>query len=421
VLDSKPSEALRGIRILDLTIISAGAGATMLLADMGAEVIKVESTRYIDPFRNSLIHPKDEPGEHPWNRAAPFNTMNRNKYGITLDLTQPRGRELFLLLAKQSDVVANNFRVGVMKNFCLDYEVLREVNPNLVVIDISSQGAFGPESRYGSYGSTLDALSGLAFITGYEGGPPVWSGQTINYPDQLACTLAAGAILAGLYYRMETGTGCYIDLSQRESITSLLGEVVLDASLNNREPVRMGNGHAYMVPHGCYPCAGEDQWVTIAVDSDEKWPDFCKAIGREDLLTDRRFADYRARYYHRADLDGIVAEWTVLLEPYEVLRRLSTVGIATGPVVGGREALEDPQLKARHYFQEVEQPEAGTFPIKTRPMKLSKTDGTIHMPAPSLGQHNDYVLGHLLGLTPQAIAELEQANVIGTVPMARRS
>ena len=412
------SKALAGIRILDLTIISAGAGATMLLADMGAEVIKVESTRYVDTFRNSLIHPHDEPGEHPWNRAAPFNTMNRNKYGITLDLTHPDGKEIFLEIARRSDVVANNFRLGVMDNFGLGYDTLKEVKPDLVVIDISSQGSFGPESRYGSLGSTLDALSGLAYVTGEEGGPPVWSGPTVNYPDQLACTLAAGAILSALYHRMETGEGSYIDFSQRESITSLIGEMVLDTSLNGRQPKRIGNGHSHMVPHGAYPCAGDDQWVTLAVGNEEEWRRFCGVIERPELLTDERFAAYPARYANRQELDGIVTEWTILLQPYEVFGRLESAGIAAGPIVGGEGILEEPQLTARGYFQEVDQPEAGTFPIKTRPMKFSKTDGTIYMPAPMLGQHNEYILGDMLGLTPDRIAELERDNIIGKEPLS---
>src|SRR6266542_97474 len=197
--------ALEAIRILDLTIIAAGAGATMLLGDMGAEIIKVESTAYIDTFRNSQIWPNNEPGEHPWNRAAPFNSVNRNKYSITLDLKTERGKQIFLELAKQCDVVAENFRVGVMRNFGLDYEVIKSVKPDIIMISIASQGVFGPESGYGSFGSTLYALSGLAFVTGYEDGPPAWSGPTVNYPDQLACTLAAGAILVGLRHRLRTG------------------------------------------------------------------------------------------------------------------------------------------------------------------------------------------------------------------------
>lgn len=411
------SRALEGIRVLDLTIISAGAGATMLLADMGAEVIKVESTKYVDPYRNSTIHPNDDPGDHPWNRSAPFNTLNRNKYGITLDLTHPEGKAIFLELAKTSDVVANNFRLGVMERFGLGYEEISRVNPSIVYVDISSQGTFGPEARYGSFGSTLDALSGLAYVTGEADGPPSWSGQTINYPDQLACTLAAGAIMTALYYRMQTGLGAHIDFSQRESITSLIGEMVLDSSLNDRQPVRLGNGHAFMVPHGVYPCAGNDEWITIAVAGEDQWSRLCAVLARPELLDDERFADYTSRYAHRAELDGIIAEWTIVRAPHEAFTELQTAGIAAGAVVGGPEILADPQLRDRGYFQVVEQPEAGSFPIKTRPMKFSKTDGSIYRHAPLLGEHNNYVFHEVLGLSAEKVQHLERQGVIGTKPV----
>jgi crotonobetainyl-CoA:carnitine CoA-transferase CaiB-like acyl-CoA transferase len=417
----KKSNALEGIRILDLTIIAAGAGATMLLADMGAEVIKVESTAYIDTFRNSQIWPNNDPGEHPWNRAAPFNTMNRNKYSVTLDLKTERGKELFLELAKTSDIVAENFRVGVMDGFGLGYEAIKAVKPDIIMISVASQGIFGPESRYGSFGSTLDALAGLAAVTGYEGGPPAWSGPTVNYPDQLACTLAAGAALVGLHHRLRTGKGCYVDFSQRESITSLIGETLLDYSISGREPVRRGNADAYMVPHGCYPCTGDDEWVTIAVSNEDEWQRFCRAIDRPELLDDPRFAVYPDRYRNQADLDGIITEWTIALEPYEAFRILAEAGVPAGPVVGGKEVLEDAQLQARGFFQDVPQTEAGTFPIKTRPMKFSKTDGTIHMPAPLLGEHNDYILGEILGLSAAEIADLEREGIIGREPRQARA
>jgi crotonobetainyl-CoA:carnitine CoA-transferase CaiB-like acyl-CoA transferase len=406
-----PSKALHGIRILDLTIITAGAGATAFLGDMGAEIIKVESTTRIDTFRNGGT------GERAWNRSPNFNTVNRNKYGVTLDLKTERGRELFLELAKISDVVSENFRVGVMEGLGLGYEALRSVRPNVVMISISSQGIFGPEAKYGSFGSTLDALSGLAWATGYEGGPPQWSGPSVNYPDQLACTLAAGAILVGLHHRLQTGEGCYIDFSQRESITSVLGPMLLDYSISGREPVRRGNSHAFFVPHGCYPCAGTDQWLTLAIRSEAEWANFCPLIGKPELLTDRRFADYPDRYRNRTQLDGIISEWTRGQEPAVAFRTLAEAGLAAGPVQGGKSVLEDPQMEARGFFQDVPHPEAGPLRMKTRPMKFSKTEGSIHMAAPTLGQHNEHILSTLLGLSPAAIADLEREGVIGTEPV----
>ena len=416
---SAEHRALAGIRVLDLTIISAGAGATMLLADMGAEVVKVESTTYPDPYRLNRIWPGGDPGEDPWNRSAPFNTINRNKLGVTLDLKQPRGRELFLRLVKISDVVAENFRAGVMAGFGLDYETLKAIKPNLVMISISSQGATGPESQYGSYGSTLDALSGLSTLTGYTAdGAPGWSGNTVNYPDQLANTLAAGAILTGLLRRGRTGEGCYIDFSQREAITSLVGEAFLDYSFNRREPTRIGNADRSLVPHGCYPCQGEDKWVTIAVANDEQWRRFCDAMGHSELLEDPRFAQYLDRYENSVALDAIISQWTVTRNQYEVFALLSEAGIATGPVLGGAGVLSDPHLVERGFFQSNTHPSAGTYAIRTRPMRFSKTDGEIRSPAPLLGEHNEMILSGLLGLSKEDLAELSEIGVIGGAPLA---
>ena len=411
------NRALAGIRVLDLTIISAGAGATMLLADMGAEVVKVESTTYPDPYRLNHIWPGGDPGADPWNRSAPFNTINRNKLGVTLDLKHPRGRELFLELVKISDVVSENFRVGVMAGFGLDYEALRAVKADLVMISISSQGSTGPESHYGSYGSTLDTLSGLAALTGYTDGRPGWSGNTVNYPDQLANTLAAGAILTGLLRRARTGEGCHIDFSQREAITSLVGEAFLDYSFNRREPTRVGNGDRFLVPHGCYPCQGDDKWVTIAVTDEEQWHRLCNVMGQPELVDDPRFAHYLDRYQNSVDLDAIISEWTVARDQYEVFALLSPEGIATGPVLGGVGVLTDPHLVARGFFETNTHPSAGTYLIRTRPMHFSKTDGEIRLPAPLLGEHNEFILCGLLGLSKEDLVKLEGLGVIGTAPL----
>src|SRR5437762_984272 len=219
---------LRGVRIADLTIITAGASATQILGDLGADVIKVESARYPDPFRHwgaGLAQP--EGLERPWDASPPFNGVNRNKRGLSLDLKDPRGREAFLRLVAISDVVAENFRRGVMERLGLGFEILRQVKPDLIMVSLSSQGNDGPESGYGSFGSTLDALSGLMSITGYGPEAPVWSSNDVNYPDQVVSMFGAGLLLLGLRRRRLSGQGVYIDCSQRELVTSRKGEVVL--------------------------------------------------------------------------------------------------------------------------------------------------------------------------------------------------
>ena len=249
---------LRGVRIADLTIITAGASATQILADLGAEVIKVEAARYPDPFRHwgaGLTQP--EGLERPWDASPPFNAVNRNKRGVSLDLKDPRGREAFLRLVAISDVVAENFRRGVMERLGLGFETLRQVKPDLIMVSLSSQGNDGPESGYGSFGSTLDALSGLMSITGYGPEAPIWSSNDVNYPDQVVSQFGAGMILLGLRRRRRTGQGTYIDLSQRELVTSMLGEVVLDYTVNERVQQPRANRDASMVSrlHAAYAAA----------------------------------------------------------------------------------------------------------------------------------------------------------------------
>ncbi len=228
------AQALKGIRVADLTIITAGACATQMLADLGAEVIKVESGSYPDPFRYwaGPVGEGDEAPDDVWNWAPTFNMVNRNKKGICLDLKMPSGREAFLKLVEVSDVVTENFRQGVMDRLGVGYETLRQVNPNIIMLSLGSQGSTGPESRYGSYGSTLDALSGLMGITGYTDSHPIWSSGEVNYPDQVASIFGAGIILAAVRHRNRTGEGTYIDLSQREMITTMIGEYMLEYTVD---------------------------------------------------------------------------------------------------------------------------------------------------------------------------------------------
>ena len=254
--------ALEGLRILDLTQVAAGPYATMLLGLMGAEVIKVESLTRMDINRgratvapgDTRVYPGGVPGEHPWNRTAHHVHRNINKQDVTLDLADPKGKELFLKLVAACDVLIENYRASVMDRLGLGYEAVSEVNPRLIYVKISSQGATGPEQNYGSLGSTLEQTAGLASITGYENGPPLMTNET--YPDPVVGFLSFGGLMAALRRRRKTGKGCLLDLSQRESTAMLLGEAVLDFSGNGTVAGTIGNRHLDMVPHGVYQCVG---------------------------------------------------------------------------------------------------------------------------------------------------------------------
>ena len=408
--------ALEDIRILDLSRYLVGPFCTWILADTGAEVIKIESCSNPDPLRIEArgIYPGGEPGESPWNRSGMINERNRNKYGITLDLTTSQGKEIFLELVRISEVVVENFQAEVMNKLGLSYEVLKGVNPSIIIISLSSQGLTGPERNYRSFGPTLEETGGLLSITGYSGEPPYLS--TLVFPDLLGGVFGVGLVVAALRYSRKTGKPLHIDLSQRELTTCVIGEAIMDYAMNQRVWAAMGNQHPFLSPYGCYQCKGEDNWVTIAVSSDEQWKTLCELIGRPGLAKDSRFSDVLSRHNHQEELNRLIEEWTRTRDHYDIQSKLQKAGIAAGAVLNTEELFSDPHLKEREFFDLVEHPEAGAHYYLGRPFKLSKTPGRTRKPAPCLGEHNAYIYGEVLGLSPEKIAELEKEGVIGTTP-----
>jgi crotonobetainyl-CoA:carnitine CoA-transferase CaiB-like acyl-CoA transferase len=378
-------------------------------------VIKVEATQYPDPFRNwGALAPPDLAA--PWNASPTFNAVNRNKYGITLDLKHPLGQQAFLRLVAQSDVVAENFRRGVMDRLGLTYAALRQVRPDLVMVSLSSQGATGPEAGYGSFGSTLDALSGLMSITGYGPAAPIWSSNEVNYPDQVVSMFGAAAMLMGLRHRRRTGQGTYIDLSQRELVTSMLGEVVLDYTVNGRVAQPRANRDPAMVPHDVYRCRGEDAWLAIAVRDDAQWAALCRVIERPELVEDDRYATLAGRQTRQAEVQTIIAAWAARSEKRPAMEALQRAGVSAAAVLDGRELLDDPHLAERGFYQTVDHPVGGKQRQRSWPFRLEGTPAEIRRPAPCLGEHNQQILGGLLGYSDSEIQALAEAGVIGTAP-----
>jgi crotonobetainyl-CoA:carnitine CoA-transferase CaiB-like acyl-CoA transferase len=416
-------DALGGVRIIDFGTITAGANATQMLADLGADVIKVESASRPDTFR-AWQHtvPTEAPAppnvDDPWNRAHTFNMVNRNKRGICLDLKHPRGRELIRELAKVSDGVAENYRHGVMDRLGVGYADLSSANPAIVMISIGSQGATGPEADYGSYGSTLDALSGLMSITGYADSPrPYWSSEEVNYPDQVASVFSAGMLMAAVRLRNRTGRGCLVDLSQRELVTGLIGEQVLQYTAGRGAPEPMGNARPGLAPNDCYRCDGEDAWVAISVASEAEWQTLCATIGRMDLAADPRFAAEPDRQANQTPLRQELESWTSKRTKHEAMDLLQQAGLRAGAVLTGAEMLQDPHLRARDYYREVVHPRAGKQTLRVAPYHLSETPPTIRKAAPSLGEDTASVLRELLGVSEQESGELAEAHVTDNVPL----
>jgi len=398
---------LDGVRIVDFTWAWAGPYATLLLAMLGAEVIKVESQRRLDHTRlRSLMTGPTMGGP---NQSTVFNDINLNKLSLTLNLTQARAIEIVKELVKVSDIVAQNMRPGILDRLGLSYEVLEEVKPDIIMLSSSAVGATGPERTYVGYAPTFAALSGLAYVSGHPDGQPTTLTGAI---DTRVGTTAAFAILAALNYRQRTGKGQYIDLSSAEAISCLAGDVLMDYTMNRRVRERDGNRDELMAPHGCYPCLGEAHWVTIAVSGEEEWQAFCKAIGGPDWTKDRMFVDAAGRRQNQSELDGLVTEWTRQHTDYEVMEVLQSAGVAAIPTFSGRMIPRDSHVKERGILAEVEHPEIGKRIVVGPPWRLSATPARIPRAAPLIGEHNQYVLGELLGMSHDEIDRLVEEEVV---------
>lgn len=410
--------ALKDIRILDLSQVYAGPYATRLLADMGAEVIRVEST--LRTGRGGLkpqqgaVYPDSEPGQRPYNRSAHYNELNRNKLAISLDLATDRGRDIFKRLAGISDVVVENFSPRVMPNFGLDYPVLSRINPALVMVSISAFGQTGPFRDYVAYGRGSEAMAGLSQLTAYPEGQPL--GPGIAYADATAGLHAAFAILAALRQRRRTGMGEHIDLSLRESLICLLGERIAGFGMNRAKPVPQGNRDAPGIFQGCYRCAGEDQWITIAIHSDDEWQRFGTALGSPNWMREDGFATIFAALRNQNECDRLIEQWTRKRESYAAMKLLLAAGVRAGVVQDTGALFRDPQLHDRGFFRKVAHPEAGTHDHPGMAWKLSLTPGSIRSPAPCFAQDHRYVFGELLGMSSEEIAELEDTEIAGNAP-----
>ena len=397
---------LEGIRIADFTWAWAGPYATMLLAFMGAEVIKIESRKRPDHARMRAL--ATGPGDKGFDQSSIFNDLNLNKMAITLDLTQPKAVALAKRLVGISDVVAENFRPGVMDKLGLGYDVLKEVKPDIIMLSSSALGAVGPERLYAGFAPTFAAHGGLAHLTGYPDARPV---PLMGSSDLRSAATSAFAILIALFYRAQTGQGQRIDLSSVETIAVLIGDALLDYIMNNRIPIRKGNRDEIMAPHNCYPCQGEDKWVSIAIATEEEWQCFCHALGNPPWTRDEKFSDAYRRWQNQEELDRLIGEWTIDHTHYEVTERLQQAGVAAIPSFNGTELFQDPHLKERGFATEVTHPTIGKRTVLAPPWRFSDTPAQISRSSPKLGEHNEYVLGDLLGIPEAEIAQMEEEGV----------
>ncbi|MBI4570379.1 MAG: CoA transferase [Chloroflexi bacterium] len=408
------TKPLSGIRVMDFTQVFAGPTCTRILADLGAEVIRLESPTRLDITRN-LIHCDNDGQELPWERALYFCIRNAGKKEIVVDLNQERGREIVRGIIAQSDVVAESFTPRVMRAFELDYQHLREIKPDIVMISLSGYGQDGPYSDWSAYGMGLEPASGVSQLTGYLGGPPIRSG--LSFTDPYSGFVGAGAVLAALHYRRRTGKGQYIDLSEHEAAVPLTGAALMDFAMNGRLPERIGNRSPWAAPQGCYRCAGNDDWLVLSIETDAQWAAFCQAAGHAEWAEDERFATVLGRHEYHDEIDQLIEGWTRGQDHYEAFHLLQRAGVAAAPVLSGKEALLDPHFAERGQFDVVDQPHVGTRPVgRHLAAKFDRFEASAQGPAPTLGEHNHEVLSGLLGLSEQEIRALEEQQVIATKP-----
>ena len=406
---------LEGYRVVDFGWVIAGPIVGAILADMGAEVIKVESRRRLDasrrgrPMMGEQIDRGDR-GEEP-DLIPLFHSINRNKLSITVDLTHPQAPRVLKHLIARSDVVVENFTPHVLRSVGLHYEALREVKPDLIMLSLSAAGQTGPWRDISAYAPSVTSLAGLEGLVGYPDGP-ILGMLGLNFSDPTAGLLGAYAVMAALSHRQRTGQGQYIDLSQIEALTGLAAEAILDYTLNRRVRTPQGNRHPYMAPHGVYPCQGEDQWVALAVGSEAEWQALCRALGGPGWTRDARCADGYRRVRHRPWLDQQLAAWTRLHSAGTVTALLRASGVAAAPVMGIAQQFADPHYRARQVYVEIEHPRIGVEMIYNVPWRLSATPGAIRRPAPGLGEHNSYVFRELLGMAQEEIERLQSEGVL---------
>ena len=392
---------LSGIRVADFSVHAAGPFAGLMLAELGAEVIKVESAARLDITRR----PHTMYGKPP----SSFEQVNANKLSVCLNLKEPRALELALGLVRVSDLVLENFRPGVMDRLGLGYSQLRKVKPDIIMVSLSSNGQTGLESRYAGYAPMFAALGGLGYLTGYPDGPPV---ELRHAMDHTGGMMAAFCAVAALCIRRSASLGQHVDVSVRDIATSFIGPALLDYAMNGREQHRQGNWDEAMAPHGVYQCRGADSWISIAVGSEEEWQGFCRALGNPPWAIETRFADAYQRWINREELDRRLEEWTSQHTPEEATQLLQREGVAAFPSRSADQLMNDPHLLARNAFPTVEHPDKGRQRAVTPPWRFSWTNAQVDRWTPELGQHNLEVFHGLLGLSVDDVRSLEEARVI---------
>ena len=427
---------LDGVRVIDLCVVWAGPFATMLLGDLGAEVIKPENPFVFQPMtRGAMAHPpemllgasiawagglpRNEVGERPWDYSPTFVSLYRNKKSFTVDLRRPEGMDVLKRLVAQSDVVYENNATGTMEGLGITYEWLKAANPKIIFVRVPAYGSTGPYAHARALGVHLESVMGHSLLRGYDDADPS-SNTAIYSGDYLAGAQGAFAVMTALWERDRTGEGQLIEIAQAENAAPMFTQAIMDFSMNGVTQGAITNrdvqGHA---PFGVYPtkspgtsATADDRWISIGIETDEQWRQFGRAIGNPEWAADARFATNDGRLAHHDEIDQRIAEFTATQGDYELMHRLQALGVSATPVLEASRMFADPHLRAREFFVTQTQEASGTYEYVGPMWKLPETPVEYLQPPVMFGEHNEYVYRELLKVSDEELEALKAAGHI---------
>lgn len=399
---------LEGVRIVDFTWVGAGPYTTKILADAGAEVIKIESAKRPDVLR--FVAPFKD-GVKGINRSGYFANRNSSKKSFQLDMSQEKSKTLIKELVKTADIVSNSFTAGTMEKWGLGYDELKKVKEDIIFISMPMQGTTGPHKDFSGFGAMMNALIGLNHLTGLPTREPIGTGT--NYPDHIPNpTHGAFAILSALRYRNKTGKGQYVELAQTESALGILAVAVMEAANNQTSPIRRGNFVEYAAPNEAYRCQGDDEWCVISCQTEEHWNTFVKVTGIFEFIDNPKFATLEDRKQNIHLLNEIINNWTMQYTANEVMEILQQAGVPSGIIQNAKNLIdEDPHLKYRNHFIKIEHPEMGETLYNNAPYKLTSTPINIQKPAPLIGADTEWVCKNILKMSDTEFNKLKEEGI----------
>ena len=403
----KRTGVFSGLKILAYSWAVVGPLTMKFFADHGATVIRIETSLRPCTMRSSAPYKDNKPN---LNRGGYFTYYNANILSFAINMNHPKAAGIARKLVSWCDVFMENYTPGVIEKWGLDYENLKKIKPDIIMLRQSGYGSWGPYRNLPAFGMVLVPIAGLPNFIGWPGKEPLPVGVSA-YTDCISPRFAAAALIAALDYRNKTGKGQLLDLSQFETAISFILPGLLEYIASGKEPERIGNASPNAAPHGVYPCRGEDRWCTIAVSTDEEWANFCSEIGQPGLVSDPWFDTLENRKINEDALNKIVADWTVNNTPEEVMTRLQAVGVPAGVVENTADAYNDPQLRKRNIYWPMEHAEMGNFTHLGQSFQLSKTPAQPYSPAPLLGEHTEQICTEMLGMSDEEFVSLMQEGV----------